>query len=136
MSWSWKTSLIVLAGLLSLTPAASARGVVFGRPYSYHVYYGAGLYSGFYGPWWAGQWGPPVYLGPRVGEVKVITRAKDASIYVDGGFAGRAGKLKKFPLRPGTHTLELRDFRGRKIYQERLYVIPGKTIKIHADYRG
>src|SRR5947209_467109 len=98
MSWSWKTSLIVLAGLLSLTPTASARGVVFARPYYYQSYYGPGLYSGFYGRCWAGQWAPPVYLGPRVGEVKVITRAKDASIYVDGGFAGRAGKLKKFPL--------------------------------------
>jgi hypothetical protein len=136
MSWSWKASLIVLGGLLTLTPAAWGRGVIFARPYSYHTYYRHGFYPSFYGAWWAGQWGPPVYVGSRVGEVKVITREKDASIYVDGGLAGRAGKLKKFPLRPGAHTIELRDFRGRRFYQERVYVIPGKTIKIHADYRG
>jgi PEGA domain len=65
------------------------------------------------------------------GEVKITTERKDARIYVDGGFAGRADKLKKFPLQTGNHNLELRDSDGRTFYQERVQVIAGKTTRIH-----
>lgn len=146
----WKFSAIALLALVTLAPAASARGaargVVVVRPYRYRVYYGPAFYPGFYGPgWWYdpwyspwyGPWWEPAYFpGPHTGEIKIITKSKDALIYVDGGFAGRAGKLKKFPLRAGTHTIQLRDSRGHTIYQERVHVIPGKTLKIHADYSG
>jgi len=56
---------------------------------------------------------------------------KGASVYVDGGFAGLTGKLKKFPLRPGNHNIELRDSDGRTIYQQQVAVIAGKTTDIH-----
>jgi len=75
----------------------------------------------------------PGYYGPvpYTGNVKIHTELKGASVYVDGGFAGLTGKLKKFPLRPGNHNIELRDSDGRTIYQQQVAVIAGKTTDIH-----
>jgi hypothetical protein len=125
MSLSWKKSLLTLAlGLFILAPMASARGFVVARPY-----YG---YGGWYEPYWG--WGPSYYSGypyVRSGEVKIVTPAKDAIIYVDGGYAGVTGKLKKFTLTPGNHNIELRDPSGKTYYQQRVHVILGKTVEIH-----
>ena len=121
---------IALAGLLTLVPAAAAaQGVVvvgggFYRPY--------GWGPGWYGPYW----GPPYAVVPYTGQVKIKTNDKNAAVFVDGGYAGQAAKLKKFALRPGAHNIELRDPSGRAFYQERVQVIPGKTLEIHADYLG
>jgi hypothetical protein len=62
--------------------------------------------------------------------VKVETERKDASVYVDGGFAGPVAKMHKFDLPQGNHNIELRDSDNRSIYSERVHVIPGKTVKI------
>jgi hypothetical protein len=40
--------------------------------------------------------------------------------------------LGTFPLRPGSHDLELRDASGQTIFQERVDVLVGKTIKLAA----
>jgi hypothetical protein len=66
--------------------------------------------------------------------VKLVTQNKDAQVYVDGGYAGTAGKLKKFQLTPGQHDIELRDPSGKVLHGERVTVIPGKTVGIDADY--
>ena len=133
MTRFWKLSAIALLSLLTFAPVASAqaRGVVVVRPYYFRTYYGP-YWGGWYGPWW----GPGYYYNPNIGEVKIETKAKGNAIYVDGGYAGVTGKLKKFPLERGTHTIELRDSDRRTIYQERVNVIAGKTVKIHADYPG
>lgn len=65
--------------------------------------------------------------------MKIVPQVKDEQIFVDGGLAGVTGKLKKFPLRPGSHTIELRDRNGPAVYQERIQVILGKTIEIRPD---
>jgi hypothetical protein len=62
--------------------------------------------------------------------VKLKTQDEHAAVYVDGGYAGVAKKLKKFPLRPGTHEIALRDLRGETFYQERVEVIAGRTTQI------
>ncbi|MBZ5514587.1 MAG: PEGA domain-containing protein [Acidobacteriia bacterium] len=142
MSRVLKISAIALLALLTMAPVASARGFGAGRPYHFQGFFGYGYYPGLYGPgwwydpWYGSWWGPGYVPGPRTGQVKIITKHKGEAIYVDGGYAGRTGELKKFPLRAGTHTIELRDSRGRTRYQERIHVIAGKTIKIHADYFG
>ncbi len=140
MSWSWKTPVIVLAGLLTLAPVASARRIVIVRPYRPYYYrcYGHGWYGpGWYDPWWGPRWWGPTYVPvPSTGDVKIVTKLKSASIYVDGGYAGLAGKLKKFSLRPGNHNIELRDSGGHTFYQERVLVIAGKTTKLYADPSG
>jgi hypothetical protein len=70
------------------------------------------------------------------GEVKIVNAAKDALVYVDGGYAGTVGKLKKFPLRPGNHDIELRDPSGHGFHQVRIHVIPGKTLEIDGGTGG
>ncbi|MCL5006313.1 MAG: PEGA domain-containing protein [Acidobacteria bacterium] len=126
----------------------------------FHVFIGPDFYPGFYGlggwgwfnPWYGGVWNNPWYGGwyspwydqawhnshhsrrPRSGDVKIITKRKHASVYVDGGYVGRAGRVNKLPLSPGSHMIQLRTSSGRTFYQKRVYVVPGKTIKLHAKY--
>ena len=73
---------------------------------------------------------PPDYMATNFGYVKIKTDLKDALVYVDGGFADRIEKAKKFALRPGTHDIELRDSDGRILFQERVAVIVGKTTEL------
>jgi hypothetical protein len=82
-------------------------------------------------------WGPGYYgyyaPAPNAGKVKIVTKMKDASVYVDDGYAGTVEQLKAFSLRPGKHTIELRTHDGHSIYQERINVIAGKTLDLHPD---
>jgi hypothetical protein len=129
MSRFLKFSAIALLALLMLAPMASAqRGRVIVRG-------GFGFYGpGFYGPYWGGYWsGPYGYYyggGPATGEVKINTPAKDALVYVDGGYAGLSGKLRHFNLSPGAHDIELRDPSGKPFFQEHVQVLRGKTIDV------
>lgn len=135
----WKASAIALLALVSFAPLASARGRVAVRSSYYRVYYGPVWYPGFYGgynPWYGPWYGPAYRPGPETGNVKIDAEHKGDSIYVDGGFAGRTGELKKFPLRAGNHTIELRDLEGHTFYQEQVHVIAGKTLKIRAVFPG
>ena len=74
---------------------------------------------------------PPDYMAQNFGYVKIKTDVKDASVYVDGGFADQIKKAKKFALRPGTHDIQLRDSDGRMIYEQRVAVLVGKTTELH-----
>lgn len=125
-----------LLGLVALAPAASARPVVFvGGGYFGPAWYGPAWYGpayyGWYGP---GYYGPYTYgyTAPNIGKVKFDTKMKEAKVYVDGGFAGTVKQLGTFPLRPGTHDIELRDPTGQVIFQQKVDVLAGKTIKLAA----
>lgn len=72
----------------------------------------------------------PDYMASNFGYVKIKTDVKDAAVYIDGGYADRIDKAKKFALRPGTHDIELRDSDGRTLYRERVAVIVGKTTEL------
>jgi len=133
---------IGLLAFLVMVPAASAqrRGVFFGGGF-----YGPGW--GWYGPGWGWYspyygygygWGYPYAYSPaaRNGEVKLVSVPKDALVYVDGGYAGTAGKLKKFRLSPGNHDIELRDPSGHAFHQERIHVTSGNTLEIHGNAGG
>jgi hypothetical protein len=74
----------------------------------------------------------PDYMASNFGYVKLETKHKEASVFVDGGFADKVAKAKKFALRPGNHTIELRDSDGRQIFSERIAVLVGKTTTLHA----
>lgn len=136
-----KLSLLAALALLTFAPAASARGrIIVGGGFGYYgpAYYG--WYGpAWYGPGWYGPYGGPYGYYPgyyNSGNVKIVTHMKGNQIFVDGGFAGVTGKLKKFPLRPGKHTIEVRDRDGRRLYSENIEVIRGKTIEIRPDYNG
>jgi hypothetical protein len=146
MSRILKLSAIALLALFCLAPGAWAQrgGFVGHGGFGWHSgYYGGGW--GWYGPGWAWGWGGyyPYYWGgyphygygygysaPRNGDVKITGAGKDALVYVDGGYAGRVGELKKFHLQPGSHNIELRDPSGHAFHQEKIQVLPGKTLEI------
>jgi hypothetical protein len=73
---------------------------------------------------------PPDYMAENFGFIKLKTDVKDASVYVDGGFADKVEKAKKFALRPGNHTIELRDSDGRTMFREKVAVLVGKTTEL------
>ena len=75
---------------------------------------------------------PPDYMAANFGYVKIKADHKDASVFVDGGFADKLEKAKKFALRPGNHEIELRDSNGRTLYKQQIAVIVGKTTELHA----
>jgi hypothetical protein len=134
MTSFWKYSAIALLAFASFVPAASARGLYFGGGYMGGGF-GPGFYPGGYygyGPWY----GPRYYPVSPVGEVQISAKQKGNQIFVDGGFAGRTGQLKKFPLRTGTHTIELRNAKGDTYYKEQINVLAGKKLKIQSDYIG
>ncbi len=129
MSRYWKYFAMVLLAVAVFVPAASARPRIF-----VGGYFG----PGFYGPAYYGWYGPGYYApyavvpSPNVGKVKFDTKMKDAGVYVDDGYAGTVRQLGTFPLRPGTHNIELRDPSGHTIFEERIDVLVGKTIKLAA----
>jgi len=89
-------------------------GPAWYAPYYYPRYYYSGVYA----------------VRPSGGDVKIETHMKDASVYVDGGFAGTAGKLKSFSLQPGNHDIEIRSTAGQTLFHDRVHVIAGKTVDI------
>jgi hypothetical protein len=115
---------IALLALVCIVPVASAHPRVIVGGYFGPAYYG----PAWYGPGWYEPYG--YVRGPVTGGVKFETNMKDASVYVDGGYAGTVGKLKTFQLRPGSYNVELRDHDGHSFYQERIEVIAGKTLKL------
>ena len=129
MTRYWKYPALALLALAIFVPAASAHPRVF---------IGGGFYGpGFYGPGYFGWYGPgygPYYYeqSPYLGKVKFDTKMKDALIYVDNGYAGTVRQLGTFPLRPGAHNLELRDPSGQVIFQQKIDVLAGKTLKLAA----
>jgi len=126
-----KYSAIALLAFLTFVPAASAQRGYFGGGYMV----GPGFYQGGYygyGPYFGSRYYP---VSP-VGQVQILTKLKGNQIFVDGGFAGRTGELKKFPLRTGMHTIEFRDAKGQSYYKEQIDVLAGKKLKIQPDHIG
>ena len=77
--------------------------------FSFGVYYS----GGYYGPWWYG-YAPVAYGVPYVdsGAVRLKIQPNDATVWVDGYFAGRVdefdGAFQKLKLEPGPHRIEVR----------------------------
>jgi hypothetical protein len=90
-------------------------------PLFYSPYIHSGLYSGF------------AYRAD-MGEVKLAASDQDASVYIDGAYAGPANKLKTLWLDPGAYNLELRDTSGQR-FERRIYVLTGKTLQIRAQLK-
>ena len=140
----WKAAVIALLAIFILIPGGLARADdrdggsagpdldsrAFVDPDFYPGYYGFGSGWGWSNPWYGGWWGSPSFYTPRTGDVEIITKQKDASVYVDGGYVGRAGKVRKIPLKPGPHAIQLRNSSGQVFYQKRVFVVRGKALKL------
>jgi hypothetical protein len=139
---------IVLFGLAAGSLAAAADeaqpghrrvrigGLVVGAGYSSGPWWYPYPYYGLYDPFWYSPYiHPGLYTGfmqqPNMGQLKLETSAKDASVYVDGAYAGSAQKLKRFWLSPGVYNLELRE--NGRAFRQRVYVLSGKTLAIRAN---
>jgi len=72
----------------------------------------------------------PYYAAHNYGYVKLDTHHRHATVYIDGGYAAKTDKTKKFALRPGNYNIELRDSDGRTFFQERVAVMIGQTTKV------
>ena len=125
-----KMLLIASAALMLLPLTAAARGrvgVFVGSGFAPMGWYGYG-YGPYYRPYGA-------YYGvPNVGQVKLDTHVKDAQVFVDGAYAGTAGKLKTMWMRPGTYTIEMRA-PGQAQFAEKIYVVAGKTVHVEPGFQ-
>ena len=91
--------------------------------------FGPGYYPGFFSAL------PSAYFyQDTLGKVKLELADKDAEVYLDGGFAGKSGKLKTMWVEPGTH--DLRVTSGGRSFDQRIYVLTGKTLTISPDLRS
>jgi hypothetical protein len=115
-------------------PQTGAAQRVFIRPYAVYGYgWGPAWYSPYYYPaYYPGYYYPVagVYaVGQRTGEVKIDTHMKEASVYIDGGFAGTTGKLKDFHLQAGNHDIEVRNG-SQTLFHNKVQVLAGRTVAI------
>jgi len=124
-----KGLLVLAAALMMMVPAsapAAGRVVVVARPY---FGYG-GFYRPYWGPYWGGYYGG--YAHPNAGEVKIDTKVKDASVFINGAYAGTTHENKSMYLRPGSYNIEIRQ--GERVaFAQKVYVSTDKTIKLHPE---
>jgi hypothetical protein len=117
----------------------------YGPRYWGPAWYGSAAWNpwafgpGWYDPFWYSPLGvhPGYWMGfPQgegMGEVKLDTEAKTASVYIDGAYAGPVKDRRNMWLRPGTYELQVRDT-DKKVYAQRIYVLSGKTLRIRPEF--
>jgi hypothetical protein len=124
-----KIMLIASAALMLLPLTAAARvGVFVGGGFAPMGWYD--YYSPFYGLYPYGAY----YGVPNAGQVKLDTKVKTAEVFVNGAYAGTAGKLKTMWMRPGTYTIELRGPGGEQ-FTEKIYVMARKTVHVEPGFQ-
>jgi hypothetical protein len=129
-------------GKWRLRPGTVSVGAGYGNftgpyfyPYGRYAFYPGDV---VYGSLWYPIWGAYPYYGPGYfgynngrGEVRLSTEPKSAEVYIDGGYAGTADKLKILWLDPGAYDLTV-SAKDRTSFHQRLYVLSGKSLKISA----
>jgi hypothetical protein len=75
----------------------------------------------------------PDYMAQNFGYVKLKTDRKDGAVYVDGGYADKIEKAKKFALRPGNHDIEVRNSDNQIVFRKKVQVILGKTTELQVS---
>ncbi len=115
----------------------------FSGPYFYPYAYPFTPWGFYPGDWvtasaWYSFWAPYPYYGPGSfaynngrGEIRLTAEPRAAEVYIDGGYAGTADKLKSLWLDPGAYDLTV-SYAGRESFHQRLYVLSGKSLKITA----
>ena len=116
---------IVLTTLLSATAFARGPAVVVVGP-GFGPY---GWYGSYYGPYPYGS-----YLVANVGQVKLDTHVKEADVFIDGSYAGTIRDLKTMMMRAGSYDISVRA-PGRDIFEQKVYVVAGKTLKLRPELR-
>jgi hypothetical protein len=122
-----------LGGVIAGAGYAHSTGYAGFWPYSSWSRWPGYWYSPFYDPWWGGGFFHPGYFtgfgrAPGMGEVRIREAAKDSEVYLDGAYAGTAGKLKS----AGAYNLEL--CADQDSYSKRIYVLSGKRLEIRPKF--
>lgn len=102
-------------------------------PYGFYPYsfgYSPFFYDAFYSPFYWPYAGGFAYT-PDKGQVKLKVNLKNAEVSLDGAYAGTADHLKNMWLDSGAYNLSV-SAPGREPFQQRIYVLSGKTLKIEA----
>jgi len=90
------------------------------------------FYDPFWGPWPSYGYGYPYVVRPQT-EIRTHVTPKDADVYVDGYYAGRAadfdGVFKKLHVVPGGHAITLY-MPGFRTTTQEVYVRPDSTFKM------
>jgi len=116
---------IILMALLPAAAFARGRGVVVVGP-GFAPY---GWYGPYYGPY---SYGP--YSIANAGQVKLDTQVKEAEVFIEGSYAGKVRELKTMMMRPGSYDISVRA-PGRETFEQKVYVVAGKTLKLHPELR-
>lgn len=102
-------------------------------PYGFYPYdfgYSPFFYSPFYSPFYWPYPGGFAYA-PDKGQVKLKVNLKNAEVFLDGAYAGTVDHLKDMWLDSGAYNLSV-SAPAREPFQQRIYVLSGKTLKIEA----
>ena len=99
--------------------------------YPYYFGYEPFFYDPFYSSYFYEPYTSGFAYGPDKGEVRLEAKPSSASVYLNDAYAGAAGKLKHMWLAPGAYDLTVAAPDGSAFHQ-RIYVLSGKSLKIHA----
>ncbi len=129
MKLSIRMMLLGASMLVTLSPLAQAR-VIFGGG----VYVGGPVYRpwGYYSPWYGPAY-RPVYVAPShhgEGQLKLDTTDQNATVYIDGAYAGSVHDIHSPWLSEGNHDVEVRHANGDR-FHEQIHITPGNTLHLH-----
>jgi len=99
-------------------------------PYGYYPYYGA-LFDPLWAPFSPYYYPASFAYGADKGQIELKADPKDAAVYIDEAYAGTVQRLKNMWLDPGAYDISIRAA-GREPFQQRVYVLTGKTLNINA----
>lgn len=102
-------------------------------PWGYGGYGFGGYYGGYYDPWFYGGYGYPrsSYSFSEDGELRIKVKPREATVFVDGYYAGRVddfdGVFQRLRVEPGEHRIEIRAD-GYEPLEFDVRLEPGRTI--------
>lgn len=99
-------------------------------PYGYYPYYAA-AFDPFWGPFSPYYYPASFAYSADKGQIELRADPRDAAVYIDEAYAGTVQRLKNIWLDPGAYDLSIRAA-GREPFQQRVYVLTGKTLNINA----
>lgn len=116
-------------------------------PWGYGGYGYGGYYGGYYDPWfYGGGYGSPYggygypsyYSTGYEGSIRLKVKPRDASVFVDGYFAGQVdefdGVFQRLRVEPGPHRIEVRAD-GYEPLSFEVRILPGRTVNYTGELR-
>jgi hypothetical protein len=115
-------------------------------PWGYGGYGYGGYYGGYYDPWYygggyggyGGGYGGGYYRTGYEGSLRLKMKPRDASVFVDGYYAGTVdefdGVFQRLRIESGPHRIEVRAD-GYQPLSFEIRILPGRTINYSGDLK-